>query len=37
MAVVDGIGEPGNGEFEFAFGGFDVEGVSGVPGVGGIA
>jgi hypothetical protein len=31
IAEVDGVGEPGDGEFEFAFGGFHVEGVVRVP------
>ena len=30
-AKVDGVGEPGDGEFELAFAGFDVFGVGGVP------
>lgn len=30
---IDGIGEPGNTEFEFAFGGFDVLRIFWVPGV----
>lgn len=36
-AVVDWIGEPGDGEFEFACRGFHVFGVLGVPGFGPIA
>lgn len=37
MTEVDGVGEPGDAKFEFALGGFDIEGVSGVPGVDGVA
>tara|TARA_R110002060_G_scaffold38371_1_gene49608 strand:- start:944 stop:1144 length:201 start_codon:yes stop_codon:yes gene_type:complete len=37
VAVVDWVGEPGDAEFEFALGGFDVEGVGGIPGVDGVA
>lgn len=37
VSVVDRVGEPSNGEFEFSFGCFYVVGVGRVPGVGGIA
>lgn len=37
VAVVDGVCEPGDAEFEFALRGFDVERVGGVPGVDAVA
>lgn len=33
VTVVNGVGEPGDAEFEFTLSGFDVEGVGRVPGV----
>lgn len=33
FAMVDGVCEPGNAEFQFAFGSFDVLGIGSIPGV----
>ena len=36
VAEVDGVCEPGDAEFKFSFGGFNVEGIGGIPRVDGV-